>query len=152
VVWSGMNLPYHVVSNQAAEESRLLSQEIAWASPQDATPPAYTADFVNPQLSRVGITSNAKGVLFKESWFPNWHASVNGTPASIYRAGPDFMYVPLGKTVKYPAVVTLEFTRSGSEWLGDSISVLSVLGLVIYAAFGYRRLRRRRRTAPSAGR
>jgi hypothetical protein len=152
VVWSGMNLPYHVVSKQAEEESRLLSQEIAWASPREATAPAYTADFVNPQLSRVEITSMATGVLFKESWFPNWRTSVNGAPASIYRAGPDFMYVPLGKGVKYPAVVTLEFTRSGLEWLGDSISVLSVLGLVIYAASGIRSLRRRRRTAPSARR
>jgi hypothetical protein len=94
----------------------------------------------------------ATGVLFKESWFPNWHASVNGVPASIYRAGPDFMYVPLGKGVKYPAVVTLEFTRSGLEWLGDSISVLSLLGLAIYAVDGIGRLRRRRRTASSAGR
>jgi hypothetical protein len=152
VVWSGLNLPYHVVSNQAEEESRLLSQEITWASPRDTTTPAYTADFVNPQLSRVEITSMATGVLFKESWFPNWQASVNGTPASIYRAGPDFMYVPLGKGVKYPAAVTLEFTRSGLEWLGDSISVLSVLGLVIYAVDGNWRLRRRRRAAPSAGR
>jgi hypothetical protein len=151
VVWSGMNLPYHVVSNQAEEESRLLSQEITWASPRDAITPAYTADFVNPQLSRIEITSMAKGVLFKESWFANWHAFVNGTSASIYRAGPDFMYVPLGNGVAYPASVTLEFSRSGLEWLGDSISVLSVLGLIIYAAFGNRRLRwRRRKSASSA--
>jgi hypothetical protein len=151
VVWSGMNLPYHVVSNQAEEESRLLSQEIAWASPVSATTPAYTADFVNPQLSRVEITSKAKGVLFKESWYPNWHAYVNGTWTPIYRAGPDFMYVPLPSAAKYPANITFEFDRSAWEWLGDSISVLSLFGLIIYAVFGNLRLRpRQRRSGPSA--
>ena len=148
VVWSGMNLPYHVVSNQSEEESRLLSQEITWASPRDEITPAYSAEFLNPQLSRVEITSIAKGVLFKESWFPNWHAYVNGTSTSIYRAGPDFMYVPLGKEVKYPATITLEFKRSVLEWLGDAISAMSLLGLISYAIVGNRRLRWTRRRAP----
>jgi hypothetical protein len=141
VVWSGMNLPYHVVSNQAEAESRLLSQEITWVSPGEATSPTYSADFVNPQLSRVTIASPAKGVLFKESWFANWHASVNGMSAGVYRAGPDFMYVPLGKEVTYPASITLEFTPSALERVSDAISALTLVGLLIYAVVGGRRVR-----------
>ncbi len=151
VVWSGLNLPYHIVSNQSAEESRLLAQEITWASPNVARDPAYSATFVNPQLSRVTITSPATGVLFKESWFANWHASINGSSAPVYEAGPDFMYLPLGKSVTYPAQITIEFTRSAGEWLGDGVSIVAVAGLLAYAfADLCRRRWRRRRALPSA--
>jgi hypothetical protein len=151
VVWSGMNLPYHVANGQVEEESRLLSQEITWASPSEGTNPIYTAEFVNPQLSRVAIATEAKGVLFKESWFANWRASVNGTSVPIYRAGPDFMYVPLGKNVRYPATVTIEFTRSALEWLGDAISALALVALLIYAVAGRRRVRLSNVRARGAG-
>jgi hypothetical protein len=53
------------------------------------------------------------------------------------------MYVPLGNRVTYPAQVTLEFRRSGLEWLGDAISIVAVIGLVIYAFNGFSRWRRR---------
>lgn len=95
VVWSGLNLPYHIVSNQVVEESRLLSQEIAWAAPRQVADPAYVTTFVNPQLRRITIASAATGVLFKESWFGNWHVTINGRPAQVHEAGPGFMYVPL---------------------------------------------------------
>jgi hypothetical protein len=148
LVWSGLNLPFHAVSNQVVEESRLLSQEIVWASPRETTAPAFSAEFVNPQLSRIRITSPATGVLFKESSFPNWHASVNGSSAQVYQAGPDFMYVPLGKDVAYPAQVILEFTRSAVEWLGDAISVVALVALLAYAAAGFRRRRPSLPTGP----
>ncbi|GAC1641280.1 MAG: hypothetical protein NVS9B11_08630 [Candidatus Dormibacteraceae bacterium] len=145
VVWSGLNLPYHIVSSQTVEESRLLSQAIAWASPSQVAEPSYDATFVNPQLRRMTIASPAKGVLFKESWFGNWHASVNGTPAHVFEAGPGFMYIPVGNKVAYPVDVTLEFDRSGVEWFSDGISILAVIGLLAYAFGGFRKWRRPRR-------
>ena len=142
VVWSGLNLPYHTVANQTEDESRLLAQEIAWASPKKATASAYDATFVNPQLRRIEVTTPAAGVLFKENWFVNWHVSINGKPAELYEAGPGFMYAPLPKTLTFPARVTLEFTRSPLEWLGDGISMAAFVALVAYllvGAFGRRR-------------
>lgn len=150
VVWSGLNLPYHTVSNQAVEESRLLSQEIAWASPQETRDPMFSTEFVNPQLSRIRIESPARGVLFKESWFANWHASINGRSVPVYRAGPDFMYVPLGNDIAYPAQVTLEFRRSAIEWIGDAISVVALVALLAYGVVGLRGRRWRRREQKSA--
>jgi hypothetical protein len=95
--------------------------------------------------------SPATGVLFKESWFANWHASINGSSAPVYEAEPDFMDLPLGKSVTYPAQITIEFTRSAGEWLGDGVSIVAMAGLLAYALAGVRRLRwRRRRVQPSA--
>jgi hypothetical protein len=144
VVWSGLNLPYHIVSNHSEEESRLLAQEISWASPRETSDPAFAATFVNPQLRRIAISSPGTGVLFKESSFPNWHATINGRSAPVFEAGLGFMYVPLGSDVTYPAQVTFTFDRSAVEWVGDGISIVALAGLVVYVLYGARKLRRRR--------
>ncbi len=145
VVWSGLNLPYHVVTNQAGEEARLLAQEIVWAAPDNADDPPYDATFVNPELRRVTVKSAGTGVLFKESWFDGWNATINGAPAAIYEAGPGFMYVPLARNVRFPATVTLAYTPSATARLGDGISVAALLGLMIYAVSDIIRRRRKSR-------
>ncbi|OLE73018.1 MAG: hypothetical protein AUG05_02190 [Actinobacteria bacterium 13_1_20CM_2_66_18] len=144
VVWSGMNLPYHASSTRNSQESLLLAQAIAWAAPDGGAAAPYRATFVNPQARSIRLEGPAKGVLFKENWVPNWRATVDGRQVEIYRAGPDFMYVPLGG-FSHPAVVELTFTRTALEWIGDAISLLTLAGLMLYlvGASG-RRLRRRR--------
>lgn len=144
VVWSGMNLPYHASSTRNSQESLLLAQAIAWAAPAGGAAAPYQATFVNPQARSIRLEGPAKGVLFKENWVPNWRATVDGRQVEIYRAGPDFMYVPLGG-FSHPAVVELTFTRTALEWIGDAISLLTLAGLLLYlvGASG-RRLRRRR--------
>jgi hypothetical protein len=143
VVWSGLNLPYHIVSNQAVDESRLLAQEIAWAAPDNAPDPAYEATFVNPELRRITVSAAGTGVLFKESWFEDWHAAINGVSATVYAAGPDFMYVPLGRTVRFPATVELAFTPSAMEQLADNISVAAIAALIAFVLTDLWRRRRR---------
>ncbi|TMF41361.1 MAG: hypothetical protein E6I30_00010 [Chloroflexi bacterium] len=144
VVWSGMNLPYHASSTRNSQESLLLAQAIAWAAPAGGAAAPYQATFVNPQARSIRLEGRAKGALFKENWVPNWRATVDGRQVEIYRAGPDFMYVPLGG-FSHPAVVELTFTRTALEWIGDAISLLTLAGLLLYlvGASG-RRLRRRR--------
>ena len=142
VVWSGLNLPYHIVSNKAADESRLLAQEIAWAAPDTATDPAYDATFVNPDLRRITVSAPATGVLLKENWFQDWHATINGVAATLYAAGPDFMYVPLGQSVRFPARVEIAFTPSTSEQLADNISVAAIAALIAYVLIDLWRRRR----------
>jgi len=139
VVWSGLNLPFHAATTMNPEESRLLANEITWAAPTSAGPPAYQAEFVNPQLRRVVVQSSADGVLFKESAVANWQATVDGRTLTIYRAGPDFVYVPLPADVTYPATVVFAFSRTATEWLGDAISAASLVGLIVWLVV--RRLR-----------
>jgi len=143
VVWSGMNLPYHIASTRNVEESRLLTQAVSWSAPNQSTAPAYTATFVNPQLRRVVITDRAAGVLLKESSVPNWLARVNGAPATVYRAGPDFMYVPISPGTGYPAIVEMEFTHTPVEVIGDALSIVALVGLLGWLASSRLRARRR---------
>lgn len=152
VVWSGMNLPYHAQSTQNEQESRLLAQAIEWSAPTTGVDPSFRVDFLNPQQRRITILGPAGGVLMKESWVTNWHVTVNGRPASIVQAGPDFMYVPLEKSTSYPAQVEFDFIRSSQEWFGDAVSIAALVCLVLYASLGtVRRSRRRMGSAAPPG-
>lgn len=142
VLWSGMNLPYHAASTLNREESRLLGDAIAWTAPTERLSPEFQAEFVNPELRRVTVGSAATGVLLKENWVPNWVATVNGRAAPIYRAGPDFMYVPIPSGTARPATVEFQFTRTAVEWTGDAISVLAVIGLLGWLVWPWIRRRR----------
>ena len=142
VVWSGMNLPYHSASTSNGSESRLLANAISWAAPVETSTPKFRADFVNPELRRVSVTGQAHGVLLKENWVPNWQATVDREPAPIYRAGLDFMYVPIRTGT---ATVEFRFTRTPVEWAGDSLSLVAVFGLIAWLVAPW--IRRRRRAA-----
>jgi hypothetical protein len=144
VVWSGMNLPYHAQSTQNAVESELLAQLLAWSAPSSGGDPSFQTTFLNPQQRRITILTPATGVLMKENWVANWQVTVNGRPAGIVPAGPDFIYVPLAKNTSYPAQVEFQFVRSPAEWFGDAVSIASLVGLVLYACAGAPRWLRRR--------
>jgi len=133
VVWTGMNLPYHILSYRNQEESRFLAQMIEWVAGEGGPQPDYEAHFIHPQRRVVKVLSPAKGVLFKESFFPNWHAYVGGRELKIYRAGPDFMYVALPKDTPYPVEVILEYKKSNLEWISLGISLATFLALAAYA-------------------
>ena len=141
VVWSGMNLPYHIASTRNVEESRLLTQAVSWSAPTQSTGPAYTATFVNPQRRRVVVAGPASGVLLKESSVPNWRALINGREIGIYRAGPDFMYVPIPPGTTYPATVEMDFTHTPLEVISDAVSLSALIALLGWLVSG--RVRRR---------
>ena len=154
VVWSGMNLPFHAVDNSAEEESRLLDAEIAWVAPDAGVAGGYDPKFINPESRAIAVSGEATGVLFKESWFEDWHATVGGVDVPIYRAGPDFMYVPLASHSGRPVTVDFRFSRSILEWTGDVISLVSLALLLAYLVAGPRlwawaRRRRGRRPSPA---
>ncbi len=136
VVWSGLNLPYHVDAYRNAEESRFLTSAIAWASRASATPAgASTAHRSDPQLLTVSVASPARGILFKETYFDRWHAYVNSAEMTIYRAGPGFMYVMLPANTAFPATVTWRFERSAADWSGMVVSVATLLAVVTWPAW-----------------
>jgi hypothetical protein len=138
VVWSGMNLPYHIAANHSAVESRFLGQVLqttANAEPAAATVDGTHAEYVNGELNRIAIAPGSNGVLMKASVSEEWHASIGGHAASIYRAGPDMMYVPVPRGTPPETTVTLSYRPSKVERLGDIVSVL-VLALLLAVALG----------------
>jgi hypothetical protein len=133
VVWSGLNLPFHVDSFRSAEESAFLAKAIAWVSRSHNDMSATaSARFDGPQQTTISVTSSARGVLFKESWFDRWHAYVNGREVDILRAGPGFMYVRLPTDMRLPATVQLRYQKSAADWAGIAVSVSTLLALMTW--------------------
>lgn len=131
VVWSGLNLPFHIDSYQSAEESRFLTTAMAWASRSNNDVAAISSARRNgPQQMTISVGSNARGVLFKESWFDRWNAYVNGGKVDVLRAGPGFMYVLLPKDTRFPAVVQWRYQKSVVDWAGIVLSAATLIALV----------------------
>jgi len=143
VVWSGMNLVYHVVSYRNVEESELLKNALLWLSGSPGPEPRYEVEFVNPQKRVVKIHSEARGVLFKENYFKQWRAKVVYQDGSkeklrIYLAGPGLMYIPIPEDASVPMTVVMSYHKLPQERAGDMISIVSLVLLVAYALLGSR--------------
>ncbi len=136
VVWSGMNLPYHVDVYSNQDEALFLEELFNWLRDgQEVVKTNYEVDFVHPEKRIVKLESQASGVLFKEAYFPKWHAyseTKNAkTALNIYKAGPDFMYLPLSNT-RVGQIVVLEYKRTLVEWISGFVSIGTFLILILW--------------------
>lgn len=157
VIWSGMNLPYHIITYHNEEESRFFGKllyssvglkleedkPIEKAEEKDLTyeTDSYKTEFVNPEKRIVTLKKSTDGALFKESYFRNWHAKlIKGNDVQklkIYYAGPGFMYVRLPEGVKAQDKIIFEYKKSWwPEKISIIISLLTLLGLLLYAFGG----------------
>ncbi|MFM8322084.1 MAG: YfhO family protein [Chloroflexota bacterium] len=122
----------------------LLSDPAA-CSP-DAGPPLVTVELPGTGIEDAGemrlrVSAGQPGwLVVAESWYPGWQAWVNGQPAPVWRADYLFMAVqlPAGE-----AQVRLAY-RPRSFYLGGA---LSLLGLLIFMAWGRAARRSARRRA-----
>jgi hypothetical protein len=133
VVWSGLNLPFHIDSYRNAEESRFLTTAMAWASPaKSEVAAAASARLDGPQQMTISVGSQVRGVLFKESWFDRWHAYVNGHELGVLRAGPGLMYVRLPQDTRFPATVEWRYEKSLADWAGIAMSAVALIAFVTW--------------------
>ena len=128
------------------EEAALFQQALQWLFGDELrAAPSYQAEFVHPEKRVVTLSSGAKGVLFKESYFPQWRASFateEGTQSlPIYQAGPGMMYVPLDG--ESSGRVIFEFKRAWYETAGWTITILFGLAILGFAFVAARRNPRR---------
>ena len=141
VVWSGFNLPYHMTyQGKNVQEAKLFQQALQWLFGDESTSaPSYQAEFINPEKREVTLSSGANGVLFKESYFPEWQASFvteDGKQSlPIYQAGTGMMYVPLGG--ESPGTVIFEYKQAWYETAGWILTFLSILALLFFVLRKY---------------
>ncbi len=103
---------------------------LADGEPLNALSSRDSVEIVAYQPERVQLSARTEqpGYLFlADSWYPGWHAMVDGRAAPIYRANVLFRAVPIE-----PGTHTIVFEyRPGSFVLGATISIISILVLVI---------------------
>lgn len=132
VLWSGINLPFHINNSKNQSELEMYKSIILEYIKVDQQPEVkFKAEFINPQKRVLSLENEANAVLFKENFFPNWKAAAttpNGrSRLKIYQAGPGFMFAFLPDEA---GKIELTYSRSALEWFSDAISVLTFLGIV----------------------
>lgn len=124
--------------------SQLLHQPViegAPASPEKAAPPPTPATIAadGPESVTIDATARRPGYLIlDDSAYPGWHASLDGHPVRWIPANENFRAVPIpaGRHV-------IRFTyRPASVLAGAILSALSLLAVLVLAAFGFWSLRR----------
>ncbi|MBI4318638.1 MAG: response regulator [Chloroflexi bacterium] len=142
VVWSGVNLPYHVTYYANVSEALLFARAVRWTAAEVPKSTVYSTSRVGSEALTVS-GQGFKGVLFKENGYDGWEARVTSERGSrnlkIYRAGPDLMYVPVAADDESERL-SVEFRYNGqaSDWLLLHVSILALLLSLDYVLLGGR--------------
>lgn len=131
VVFSGFNLPYHIVNYSNHQEAKLLKNIISELSPELEDIGKYSAQRPKPTFITAS-TEKARGVYFKENYHSGWKASINGEKTPIYKAGLGFMYIPIPpESPQDTSQIELKFKGNLTTWglpiLTSSTLILCVL-------------------------
>ncbi len=141
IVWSGMNLPGHAFIYQNDEEYKFFKELLSWLMPlggERRTDIKINRDYPDKVEFVFSHTKGKKEYLyFKENAFPDWQAYLekmeNGKlkmeKSSIYRAGPNFMLIPLEKVGEGERVI-LEYKPSVTMIVARIISLATLLVLI----------------------
>jgi len=137
ILWTGFNFNYHITDTKNFEEANLLINIIKSLTSNTEPAPTYEAKFVNPNKREITIDSSAKGVLFRESFYPNWQAQTSdGQKLSVWYAGPGLMYVPLSEEGNSSLTITLKYQKSLTDKIGIAVSLISLVILIVYLLEG----------------
>jgi hypothetical protein len=133
VVWTGLNLLYHLdqFNNDSEEESRLVKNMILWTAKDKLEKSQFTAQFINPEERKITVNTPARGIVFREKFFPGWHVKKDQKKQKIYLAGPDLIYLPLPKDQTYPTQITFDYQTSLIEKGALTLAILTILILLI---------------------
>lgn len=138
VVWSGMNLPYHISEYKNLEEALFHKNLVEWSvQPQGYQNISCNVKRPRPEEAIIKGYENFKGILFKENAFEGWtaHLTSNGAAQElkIYRAGPDFMYVRVPSGIKPPFTVKFRYVGPLMDWFFATLSLATIIVVLDYS-------------------
>ena len=84
---------------------------------------------VAPGHMVIKVPPGATGVFVKESYFPNFRATLDGRDVPIHLAAPNMMYVP----VDGPGRLEVRFVTDGTDWAFLAVSAAALVVVVLVA-------------------
>lgn len=131
VIWSGMSLPYHLLTYHNESEIHLFENILNFLvtlKKEDE----IDFEVQRPQSENIKVTgNNFKGVILGENAYGGWVAKVNSSGKSkklkIYKAGPDFMYVRLPQEFQSSPEVKFNYRGSILGWFLFILGVSTAL-------------------------
>lgn len=142
VIWSGFNLLYHLNQYNSQDEAKLFANIIRQLVAINKTEPIPSeVKWFSSQNVRISSKNGARGVIFKEEFYPGWKAKVksgNQKNISMYRVGPThpgFMYVAFPKNNSKPFVLDFKYSGELSAYFYYGLSLLFSLVLLDLVLF-----------------
>lgn len=141
VVWSGMNLIGHSFTYRDPDEFAFIERQLDWLlADLGGNDKTFEIDFrrINPDKIEFTFSKPQERVwlYWRENFFPDWQAwqlrTMNHeqrTKLPIYRAGPNFILIPLEKVGEGDKVI-LELKKSKTFILSRIISLATLLFLL----------------------
>ncbi len=138
LIWSGMNLAYHVQYYTNVAESKfvigLLKSLIDLQSHEYRETKLH---YINSADITFTAVASAKGALLKLQNWDGWHTKADGRNVKTYAAGPSFpgfIYIPLKESQK----VNIHATYWGEPgwWFWATVSLVTGLILIDLSVFG----------------
>lgn len=132
LIWTGFNLPYHIIRDYNEEESDFFVNLISsLVDTSEKVVSNVDYKWISPEHREVTV-GGSRAVLFKEQDFGGWRAVSNSNDKlKIYRTGPvspGFMYVPFEKE-KIPQLVTFSYRGQLKFWILGIISIMTLVFL-----------------------
>lgn len=141
LIWSGLNLPFHIVDNNNYEEAKLFKNIVEALVTKVENQPSFQIKRQTPEK----ITVEGKGfagIYFKENHHTGWKAKLDEMNLKVYQAGLDFMYIQIpeklwNQEIKVSVFFAGNTTTWGLFYLSTISLVLSILYLLIPQAFKF---------------
>ncbi|MDO8657574.1 MAG: hypothetical protein Q7K55_02440, partial [Candidatus Levybacteria bacterium] len=149
VMWTGINWPGHISTyNFNKEEMKFFNNILRYLSEtgvEDEKLQTQKMQAIRNYPDKVTFifndsTTNNSTLYWRESQFENWHAKLINAKGEtkdikIYKAGPGLMLMRL-PPIDSKSKLLLEFSTGLRTLFGRVISVLTLLGLLLYVIFG----------------
>lgn len=143
VIWSGLNLPYHINQHKSQSEIRLFLNILNnFVSVQENPILEGEAKWLTSEDVIVSTPNKPRGILLKEQGYSGWHASVTSPQKMelpIYKTGPTFpgfMYVSTKDLPDGPITVKFTYTGKLEYWITTAISIIAIMFLMEVAVLG----------------
>jgi len=140
IIWSGMNLFSHALSNDNKDEILFVNQLFAYllAGKTTVTTP-FTMDRSSPDkitFTPERATSSPATLFFREAYTPNWQASLVSSQGSkqnltLYRGGPGLIVAPL-PPIKQGDTIVFAYGLLPIQIAGYGVSLLTVVVVLFF--------------------
>ena len=134
IIWSGLNLPFHIVDNNNLEEAKLFQNIMTkLITPQKDSTSTFTVERPRPELISIAA-NNINGIYFKENYDTGWQAQSGEKKLKVYKAGLEFMYVPTTET-KDNLNINLKYKGTPTAWLLAFSTIFFLVVSLLYTIF-----------------
>ena len=135
VIFSGLNLPFHIIENNNFEEAKLF-KNIVLALIGETNYPQISYKVQRPKPEEIEVTADKiSGIYFKENYDPGWQASLKDPSGDqklkIYKAGLDFMYIPLSQAAQ-SLKISINYKGNLISWALYYVSIIALILTFIF--------------------